>query len=188
MSKIKLCIDAGHGFSNRRPGVYDSGAQSGGVSEADIALAWALTGRWIAKQCGIETFLTRDDDSDPDPVGQRDDKAEMAGCTHFISLHCNCADGTARGTETFYRDERDMKLATIAQKAARISLGLKDRGLKTESSSQHSRLAIFDFDGPACLLELGFIDNEFDQAAMMLRDNRIDFWDEFLLGLGLVKL
>jgi N-acetylmuramoyl-L-alanine amidase len=180
MSKIKLCIDAGHGYANRRPGVYDPGAVAGSVTEADIALAWAITGQWMARRLGIETYLTRDDDSDPSPVGQRDDRAEASDCTHFISLHCNCATGNATGTETFYRSEADKALAKIAQGAALQALGLADRGLKSESASQHSRLAIFDFDGAACLLEIGFIDRKSDRDKMLLRENRIAFWEKLL--------
>ena len=174
--KVKLCIDPGHGNKNTGSG-YDPGAESAGHTEADIALQWALTLNWVLSQAGIKTFLTRDDDSDPDPVGTRDDRAEAAGCTHFIALHCNCATGTASGTETYYRDARDKGLAAPVQRAALAALGLHDRGLKTESDSQHTSLAVFDFDGPACLVELGFIDNTTDRGRMQERDRRVKFAD-----------
>lgn len=173
---MKLCIDPGHGNSNRKAGVYDPGAVSGSDAEATIVLQWALTGQFIAKEFGIPVFLTRDDESDPTPVGSRDDKAEAAGCTHFLSLHCNAATGTATGTETFYRDVRDKDWARLVQSAGIGALQLRDRGLKNESESQHSRLAIFDFDGPAALKEIGFIDNPKDLARMKSRDVRIAFW------------
>ena len=76
---MKLCIDPGHGKDNLNPGTYDPGAQSSGISEADVALTIALTGQWFCKQRGIPVFMTRDDDSDSDPVRLRDDKAEAAG-------------------------------------------------------------------------------------------------------------
>lgn len=174
---MKLCIDAGHGHSNRRSGLYDPGAVHGSDSEAAIVLQWALTGRWVAKERGISVYLTRDDDSDPTPVGSRDDKAEAADCTHFLSLHCNAATGTATGTETYYRDSRDKAFAELVQTAALKALDLRDRGLKNEAHSQHSRLAVFDFDGPAALLELGFIDNLKDCTAMKDRECRIEFWN-----------
>lgn len=174
---MKLCIDPGHGMSNRRQGVYDSGATSGVFTEADIVLQIALSGKWIGKtEFGLNIFMTRDDDSDSNPVSLRDDKAELADCTHFISLHCNAASGNATGTETFYRDSRDKVLARIVQDSALSAWNLKDRGLKTESDSQHSRLAVFDFDGPCCLLETGFIDRKSDRDKLLSRDNRITFW------------
>lgn len=173
---MRIAIDAGHGMGNRKQGVYDPGAVSAGVAEADITLLWALAGKHILTQRGISVWLTRDDATDYTPVGTRDDRAEAAGCTHFLSLHCNAAGPTARGTETFYRDAADRAWAAVAQKAALRALGLRDRGLKLESASQHSRLAVFDFDGPACLVELGFITNPADRIAMLVRDNRILFW------------
>ena len=101
---IKLCIDPGHGYSNRVPGRYDPGATSAGVTEADIVLQWALTLKWVCGKRGVQVFLTRDDDRDPTPVGSRDNKAEAAGCTHFISLHCNSGGGT--GSKRFIGTRR----------------------------------------------------------------------------------
>lgn len=173
---MRLAIDPGHGYANRRPGVYDPGAGSGGITEAEITLAWSLTGRWLLSQAGFDVWLTRDDDRDPTSVSTRDDRAEQAGCDKFLSLHCNSAGATATGTETFYRDSADRAWAHVVQAAALGALGLRDRGLKTESQSQHSRLAVFDFDGPACLLELGFISNTLDRRRMLDRDRRIAFW------------
>jgi N-acetylmuramoyl-L-alanine amidase len=181
---MKLCIDAGHGYANRRPGLYDPGATVGNFSEADVVLDVALTGRWIAKtEFGIETWLTRDDDRDPTPVGSRDDRAEQAGCTHLLSLHCNAANGVASGTETYYRDGADKSFAQKVQAAAITAWDLKSRGLKTEHDSQHNRLAVFDFDGPAALLEIGFIDSETDRLRMLSRDRRIEFWRSLLTTL-----
>ncbi len=44
---MKICLDSGHGHGNRKIGVYDPGAVAAGIAEADIALQWALSGRWI---------------------------------------------------------------------------------------------------------------------------------------------
>lgn len=172
----KLCIDPGHGFSNRRQGVYDPGAEAAGFNEADIVLQWGLSGKWILGQLGIPIWLTREDDRTSDPVGTRDDRAEQAGCTHFLSLHLNDASPSASGTETYYRDAADRAWALKVHGAALHALGLKDRGLKLESSSQHTRLAVFDFDGPACLVEFGFISNAGDRRKLLERDRRILFW------------
>lgn len=172
---MRLCIDPGHGMNNRRPGSYDPGAQSNGVSEADIVLQIALTIKWVFKQRGIPCWLTRETDQDSDPVSTRDDRAEAAGCTHFLSLHMNCADGSASGTEIFCRDGADRVFAQKVQAIALQAWGLTDRGLKTEANSQHNRLAIFDFDGRAALLEVGFIDKLLDRGRAQERDRRVAF-------------
>ncbi len=175
MKSLKVCIDPGHGMSNRKTGVYDPGACSGPFSEADIVLQWGLTLKFVFEEAGIPVYMTRKNDKDSNPVGTRDDRAEAQDCTHFISLHCNAGESRATGTETYYRDASDKNFASVIQKATLETLGLKDRGLKTEHDSQHSRLAIFDFDGPACLLELGFISNRNDRDKMLLRANRVKF-------------
>jgi N-acetylmuramoyl-L-alanine amidase len=167
---MKLAIDAGHGMGNRTDS-YDPGAVYKGHEEASVALQYALAIKYIFNQAGIEVFLTRDDASDFTPVGKRDDKAKAAGCTHFISLHLNAGGGT--GTETFYRDSQDKIFASKVQSVALQSFGLKNRGLKSESQSQHKRLAVLDFNGPACLVDLGFIDS--DMEVLGTREARIAF-------------
>lgn len=174
----RLCIDPGHGFGNRRPGIYDPGAVSHGATEADIVLLYALAIRFIFKGAGFDVFLTRDDASDSDPVGQRDNKAKAAGCTHFISLHMNAGGGT--GTETFYRGDEDKDWAARIQGVALRAFSLPSRGLKTENLSQHDRLAVLDFDGPGCLVELGFIDSDRDRVMIATRDSRVKFAEELL--------
>ena len=164
-------------MGNRDMDSYDPGAGGGGLWEADIALQWALSGRWVLNNQGIATFLTRDDDRDVTPVALRDDQAAAARCSHFISIHCNAASPNAHGTETFYRDANDRPWALNVQQAALKSMGLRDRGIKLESQSQHARLAVLNFAPPACLLELGFITNKHDRAMMVTRECRIAFWE-----------
>lgn len=177
---LKIAIDPGHGYGNLNTKTYDPGAVSGGTSEAEIVLQWALTGKWVLTQAGIPVWLSRDDDRDVAPVALRDDMATNAGCTHFVSLHCNAGPILATGTETFYRDDNDKPLADIAQYSALQALGLRNRGVKNEGASQHPRLAILDFDGPACLLELGFITNPGDRSRLKDRERRVAFWREFV--------
>jgi N-acetylmuramoyl-L-alanine amidase len=185
---MKICLDAGHGWDNKKAGGYDPGAVAGGNAEADIALLWALSGRYIlTKIHGIETWLTRDDDQDRAPLASRDERAKAAGCTHLISFHCNAvASPTATGTETFYRDASDQRWAKMVLNAAVPVLGLRNRGVKHESESQHPRLSVFDFVGRGTLLELGFITNRTDRARMLDRDVRVKFFERLvqLMNLG----
>ena len=175
---MRIAIDAGHGLSNRAPGVYDPGVVAGGVAEADVALLWALAGRYLLRRNGLEVWLTRDDDDDAAPLADRVHQARQAGCTHLISLHCNgSADPGATGTETYYRDQADQELAAVAQGAGLYALGLRDRGLRREAQSQHSRLAVLEFGGPACLVELGFLSNPEDRRRLLERPCRVAFWE-----------
>lgn len=177
---IRLWLDAGHGQDNRREGINDPGAVHGGMTEAEQAYRLVESGLWVAANhfAGLLTVgLTRDSRTESAPVAGRDNEATREGATHFISVHLNAGGGM--GTETFYRDARDKALASIVQAAAVGAFGLRDRGLKTESESQHSRLAVLDFAPPACLWESGFIDHPSDMAKLFgegSRERRVDFW------------
>lgn len=180
-NSMKVCIDPGHGMSNARQGVYDPGATGGGIEEADIALQWALTGKWILNQAGIDVLLTRDDDRDPTPVSKRAGQAEAGDCDVLVSLHCNAGGGT--GVETYVRGADDVPLAQTVQGAAVKATGGKDRGVKHESETRHKRLAVLGFDGPAVLVELGFIDSSKDREWLVKRATRIAFWNGVKQGL-----
>lgn len=180
----KLCIDPGHGMSNRRPGVYDPGAVFTTYDgkkrvESIIALEFALTGKFVLKKnLGADIYLTRDDDTDPTPVASRDDRAMMNECDLFISIHVDSWEGNGNGFSVYYRDARDKALAQIVHDAYRRATGMYSRGVRDESNTHVGRLAVLDFKGPACLLELGRIESTSDYTAMTDTQNKIDFWNE----------
>ena len=161
---------------------YDSGAVANGHQEADVALIMALSGQYILQKMGIPTSLTRVSDQQSAPLSARDNRANNAGCTHYISLHMNAAvrkypwQPLATGTETYYRDLVDKRFAELVLGEFVDVLGLRNRGVKHESGSQHPRLSVLDFGGSATLVEMGFITNKNDLARVMDRDNRIAIW------------
>jgi N-acetylmuramoyl-L-alanine amidase len=164
---MKVCIDPGHGMSNRSSGVYDPGATHvegpARHEEASIALKYGLTLKDAFRAKGVPVFMTRDDATDPTPVGARAGRAEAAGCEAFISLHLNdFDDDAANGTETLYRDDGDKALAAKVQSEMIAITGLRDRGLK-----QRTDLAVLRFDGTAILIELGFIANDTDRSTLL---------------------
>lgn len=164
-SKIRVCIDPGHGMSNKKAGVYDPGCVDDGLEEALIVFDWAKSLNNALAALGIETWFTRNGGDDPCPVSTRASRAIAAGCTHFISIHVNDAENAnATGIETLY--EFDEPFADKIQQAAVEGLGLRDRGPKFDPEK-----AVLEFgrDGNrfACLLELGFIQNPIDRAAFL---------------------
>ena len=163
---MTIIIDPGHGMSNRRSGSYDPGACSGNYTEAAIVMDWANTLREILKERGHRVVRTRVDAKDPAPVSRRDDIARAYGGDKMISLHCNAANGTASGIETFYRGEDDKAMAKDLTDALCAVMGLPNRGPKNEHESQHSSLAVMEF-GKCWLIELGFIDNPVDRAKLL---------------------
>lgn len=163
---MTIIIDPGHGMSNRKRGVYDPGACDAGHTEASIAMEWANELRAILITRGQRVIRTRKDENDPAPVWRRDDIAVSYKGDIMISLHCNCASGTASGTEVFYRGSNDRAMAEKLSAAVSSALGIKNRGAKTEQESQHASLAVMEFD-KCWLIEIGFIDHSGDRAKML---------------------
>lgn len=177
---MKLCIDPGHGFSNRTPGRYDPGAVGGGVAEADVVLLWALTLKFHCVRAGIPFWMTRDDSTDVTPLGTRDERALANGCTHFLSLHCNSSKNlVATGTETIYRDGK--AFANIVQQCGLYAMERRDRGTKTEGQLGR-RLSVLDFPQSA-LLEIGFISNREDRNRMLQIERRVAFAEALVRNL-----
>lgn len=164
-----ICVDPGHGMSNRHNLVYDSGAEDSGVTEAAIVMDYANTLRNELQKKGFKVVRTRVDDKDPAPVSRRDDIARSYGVVCMISLHCNSGGGT--GVEVFYRGGDDEEFAKKLSSIIASSYNIKDRGAKTEKSSQHSSLAVMEFD-KCWLVELGFIDNQTDRTRMLSSEYR----------------
>ncbi len=163
----RVCIDPGHGMSNRTRGVFDPGAVhvEAGVrfEEATIALKYGLTLKDEFRARGVAVFMTRDDAEDHAPVGQRAANAQNAGCDLFISLHLNdFDDDAANGVEVLFRGDDDKPLAVQIQKAMIAATKLRDRGIK-----QRTDLAVLKFDGRAVLIELGFIANDKDRDTLL---------------------
>jgi N-acetylmuramoyl-L-alanine amidase len=161
-----VILDPGHGMGNRRTGSFDPGAVSGGIREADVVMDWANLLRELLIERGNRVVRTRIDHKDPAAIGQRARIAEQYHGDIMLSLHCNAANGTANGTETFYRGANHKAKAEAITSAVCKALGTRNRGAKTESQSQHARLAVMSFQ-PCFLLEIGFIDHAGDRAKMI---------------------
>lgn len=164
---IKICIDPGHGMSNRSMGVFDPGAVhvegSTRFEEATIALKYALTLKDEFRARGTDIFMTRDDAEDHAPVGQRAANAKNAGCGMLISLHLNdFDDDAANGFEVLFGASANKALAQRMQSAILAIIRMKDRGVK-----QRTDLAVLKFAGPAVLIELGFIANDRDRETLL---------------------
>jgi len=170
-SKMLVVIDPGHGMGNRKSGRYDPGAESNGITEAEIVMTWANELRDILRARKIAVVRTRTDAKDPCSISERARIAKRYGGTIMLSLHCNAANGVARGTETFYRGAENKSKAVDLNLAVCAGLLTISRGVKTENESQHSTLAVMNFQ-PCFLIELGFIDHAGDREKMLNAEKR----------------
>lgn len=164
---VKICIDPGHGMGNRTAGVYDPGAchEENGrkYEEADIVLDYARELAVALAALGHETMLTRGDRKAACPIGQRARKAELWKADALVSVHVNDADSDeANGVETLWRNPGSLELARAVQRALVAATGFKDRGVKIRQD-----LTVLSFDGPAILIELGFIAHDGNRAVLL---------------------
>jgi N-acetylmuramoyl-L-alanine amidase len=164
---MKIAIDPGHGMSNRRRGIYDPGAthcENGTqFKEAEIALKYGLTLKDILRSRYVDVFMTRDDEQDYAPVGERAANARNAGCDVFVSLHLNdFDDDAANGIEVLYGNEHSRQLAQRLQDALVAATKFRDRKIKKRTD-----LAVLKFDGIAALIELGFIANDNNRDTLL---------------------
>lgn len=168
---ILICLDPGHGGD-------DPGAVLGDLQEKDDNLRMALAVADALEAHGFENLsvmLTRSDDTALE-LPQRVELANDADATLFVSLHRNSGGG--QGIETWVSAEAlrpEIRLATYIQNRLAAIPAVRDRGVKsgTASNPLASYYVVGNTQMPACLIELGFIDSQDDNA--LLDDAFSDF-------------
>ena len=179
---IVVCLDAGHGGD-------DPGAVFEGRQEKNDNLSMVLAVRDALLREGHENLsviLTREDDTALE-LAQRTDFANRNDATLFVSVHRNSGGG--QGVETWIsadglRPETD--LATYIQNNLKEAGITKDRGVRkgTASNPLASYYVVGHTDMPACLVELGFIDNQWDNGAL---DDNAALWAQAIAD-GVLKM
>lgn len=168
---MKIAIDPGHGQDNTSPGAYDPGAVvkgPGTFEEATIALDYALALNRILAGRGHMTYLTRAARKDSAPLFERAKRCNEWGANILVSLHLNAYERSmASGMEIEYRDEQDKSLADFLLPPLLAVTGFKDHG-----NDQRTNLSILKFNGPAVLIELGFLTNPGDREWLIFPENR----------------
>jgi N-acetylmuramoyl-L-alanine amidase len=191
MSKLKIFIDAGHNDSG-----WNTGAVGNNMREQDITFAVSFElGRLLeAAGCDVQlsrptqqTNLGRDNNT---AINARWQMANAFNADYFISIHVNAGRGT--GAETFIAATKpqDRTFATTINDHYAQRMGLRNRGVKLDSSTGHGSLGVLRSTRmPAILVELAFIDspltnpdveilrNQHSQMAQVLAEGFINFLD-----------
>ena len=97
-------------------------------------------------------------------------KAAELLCDAVIELHFNCANGSAKGTETLCSyDQKDVSFATIVQKHVCQCLGREgqSRGVKKLAVSDRGSQSCYGYARPNCLIEPAFGDVKTEAALMI---------------------
>lgn len=178
---MKVFINPGHDIK------YDSGAvhydADGNVDlcECDAVAQIGTAVQKYLEVAGCECYLMQSDNLAPTSAGRSDyddrqgmtvtETANEWGADIFVSIHCNAASGTARGTEVecYSRMSNGGNLAQCIQDQIVSALGTVDRGVK----EMPGLIVLRHTDMPAVLVETAFIDND-DDAALLTEK-----WDDF---------
>jgi len=167
--KITLVIDAGHGG-------LDGGAVSQtGLKESDVNLAIALKLRDVAKLCGVNTVMIREDENslhsgDADTIRQQkvtDMKNRVAMIEKIpnallVSIHQNSYPGTSRGAQVFYRDGDELSRALAVRMQTELEL-VNQAGKSRNAMPVPDGIYLFkNTHCTAVLAECGFLSDEED--------------------------
>lgn len=167
MSTEKLYPLAGH-HNN------DSGAVSNGVKEAELTKELRNLITCELAKLGFLDFQT---DNDNDTLGVVINKIAPTKDDVVFDIHFNAStNAQATGTEVLVSNNASNKSKDLAKEVAQNTasiLGIKNRGVKTESQSARGKLAILNLKGAACLLEVCFITNPDDLKAYQANKERL---------------
>lgn len=161
---MKIYIDAGHGGT-------DAGAVSNGVKESAVNVA---VSNYLAKefeQQGIPFKCCRTNDATFKTLAERVNEANNYGADIYISLHCNASEASAPiGTITY--------IYKFGGEAEKIAKKIQARLQPMNGVSKWERVEDENFyvlrktTMPAVLVELGFITNATDRAALTNTDTQ----------------
>ncbi|WP_051353782.1 RICIN domain-containing protein [Atopobium fossor] len=163
---FRLYLDAGHGYS--APKGWDPGAIGNGYREADLTHELV---NLIAQRLDKKGIDYRKSEADGVNYDRRQEAAASHGCTTLLSIHFNSnPNASASGFEsyrhTYNAEPGSIDLQRYMHQALRASVGLSDRGMKTQEiaviSGKKGHL-------PATLLEIAFVSNAYDMRVYQQR-------------------
>ncbi|MDR1736203.1 MAG: N-acetylmuramoyl-L-alanine amidase, partial [Oscillospiraceae bacterium] len=171
-----VCLDAGHGGGD--PGAEN--AETGRFEKDDTLAITLLIADKLTAQ-GADVILTRDGDARVSPE-ERCDAANDAQAALFVSLHRNSGGGT--GVEIWTSANPDRAAESFAKDvlSALEDCGIgRNRGVRRGTPSDPGKdFIVNEFtDMPSCIIELGFIDDEEDNA---LFDANLDAYAGAIAG------
>lgn len=177
-----IVIDPGHGYNCS--GVNVDGRTTTEIQTA-LAAGQKLRDLIAANNCGWTVQLTRNTNGNCGwtSVTQRATQSNNWNATRFVSIHCNAGGGT--GTETFYCNQSASPTATDQAFAQKVQNNMVTEGQWTNRRNVEDNgylgyhLGVLRTNNaPACLSEIGFVDNSSDAAKL-----NSNFWrDKFALA------
>lgn len=162
LSEATIVLDAGHGGN-------DTGAiGNNGTYEKTIALKTAAAIKAQIETTGAKVIMTRTDDSYIG-LATRANSTNKHGADAFLSIHFDSTEepNTASGTSTYYYNDNDQDFATTLNTQLETSMPLENHGIKYGDFQ-----VLRENTAPALLLELGYINNGYDETTIDTDDYR----------------
>lgn len=154
-----IFISAGHNPNGIKK---DPGAIGNGFHEADLTVEFRnlVVGNLRSKK--IEVITDKDDER----LGVYLERIKTGNGSVVLEFHFDAADlPTATGTTVLIGNDADRLDKAFAKELVDVTastLGIKNRGVKTESDSHRGSLGLMREQGTVALLELCFISNPDD--------------------------
>lgn len=154
-----IFISAGH---NNKGIKIDPGAIGNGYKEADLTVE--IRNLVIKELKRLEVAYVSDNDDER--LGPYLERIKTGNGSVILEFHFDAsANSSATGTTALIESEADRLDKAFAKELSDITastLGIKNRGVKTEAESHRGRLALMREEGIICLLEVCFISNSQD--------------------------
>ena len=150
-----IVLDAGHGGAN--PGAVYNGRQ-----EKDDALALTLAVGAILEEAGVDVYYTRTKDVYESPY-EKAQEGNRVGADYFLSIHRNSSPypNQYTGIESLVYN----RYSEAAQLAYQINYQLEQVGFENQGIKERPNLIVLNSTQmPAVLVEVGFINNDADNA------------------------
>ena len=172
-----IVIDPGHGGS-------DPGATGvTGLKEKLVNLAVAEILEDLLKEAGARVIMTRSGDYYVSNR-KRVELANVENADAFVSIHANAySNHNSNGTETYFcsvknNSDAGRYLAQQLQRELVSELGLRDRGVKTNSFYVLNKTEM-----PSALVELGFLSNPEEEELLRNRNTHVGAANALFKGL-----
>lgn len=174
LAEATIVLNPGHGGE-------DTGAisNSGWIYEKEVTLETAEIIKAALEEQGSTVILTREEDITED-LAEVVDISNENEADIFISLHYDSSENRneATGTTTYYYYEMYGDLADTVNEALATNLPLENRGV-TYGNYQVLR----ENTQPALLLELGYMNSDYDVAIFNTEDYQITVANAIIEGL-----
>jgi len=165
MLAAKVVIDAGHG--GKDPGAHSAA----GATEKNINLAVALAAAKYLREKGIQVVLTRGNDTFVE-LSERADRANRNDAQLFVSIHSDYNKDPSKKGHTILMPQDNSPQAN--RLASLISANLAAAGSTVHSLREDDRglYVLKHTDCTSVLVELGFLSNRMEAAALASPENQ----------------